>query len=84
MRSAPRLSLARLPRNDQPAMAALDSSTTGEQESADVRLTAADRRLVKRLLTLAARRLSDEGMMHLAGGAEDAAWRKRTEGIGRR
>jgi hypothetical protein len=78
MRSAPRLSLARLPHNDQPAIAALDSTTAGQQESADVRLTAGHRRFVRRLVTVAEKVLSDEGLLYLAGGAEDAAQRKRT------
>ena len=38
---------------------------------------------VKHLLALAELRLSDEGMMHLAGGAEASAWRMRAEGLSR-
>jgi hypothetical protein len=74
---APRLSLAPKPHDGQSTIAALE--TRGDQEFADVRLTMADRRFVRRLLTLAERRLSDEALMHLAGGAENAAWRKRAE-----
>ena len=49
----------------------------GGREIPDARLTAADRRFVGWLLALASRHLSYEGMMHLAGGAEHAARRKR-------
>lgn len=49
----------------------------GDREIPDVRLTAAERRFVGWLLALASRQLSDEGLMHLAGGAEHAARRKR-------
>lgn len=53
-----------------------------DHELPDARLTAADRRFVRRLLALAEQRLSDEGLMHLAGGAEASAWRKRAEELG--
>jgi hypothetical protein len=48
-----------------------------DREPPDVRLTGAERRFVRRLLAVAARCLSDEGMMHLAGGAEYGARQKR-------
>jgi len=50
----------------------------GDQEPPDARLTAAERQIVKQLLTLLEPLLSDEGLMFLAGGAEDAALRKRS------
>ena len=54
----------------------------GNREIPDARLTASDRRFVGWLLALAWRRLSDEGLMHLSGGAEHAARRKREAGGG--
>ena len=71
----PKLSLVPSPHKDQSAIVSLE--VVGEQELPDVRLTAADRRFVRRLLMVAERVLSDEGLMHLAGGAEYAAFRKR-------
>jgi hypothetical protein len=71
----PKASLApNLPR-DQSTILSLE--VLGDREVPDARLTAADRRLVRLLLALAARYLSEEGMMHLAGGAEHEARRKR-------
>jgi hypothetical protein len=75
--SAPKLSLVPSPHKDQSAIVSLEIA--GDQELSDVRLTAADRRIVRRLLMVAERILSDEGLMLLAEGAEDAAWRKRSE-----
>jgi hypothetical protein len=57
------------------ALHRLDEAGGGELP--DARLTPTDRRFVRRLVTLAEQHLSDEGLMHLAGGAEVAAWRKR-------
>jgi hypothetical protein len=68
---APKQSLAPSPREGHSAIAAL--AAAGEQELPDARLTDADRRFARRLLVVASRRLSDEGMMHLAGGAEYTA-----------
>jgi hypothetical protein len=72
----PRLTLVPSPPNDQSAIVSVEAVEV--QESSDVRLTATDRRFVRWLVALAERRLSDEGLMHLACGAEDTAWRKRT------
>jgi hypothetical protein len=74
--SAPKLSLVPSPHKDQSAIVSLEIA--GDQELLDVRLTAADRRFVRRVLMVAERVLSDEGLMLLAGGAEDAAHRKRS------
>jgi hypothetical protein len=71
----PKLSLVPIPQKDQSAIVPLE--VVGEQELPDARLTAADRRFVRRVLMVAEMVLSDEGLMFLAEGAEEAAWRKR-------
>ena len=53
-----------------------DSGPSGE-ELEDVRLSAADRLLVKRLIARAERRLGVDGLMFAAAGFEDAALRRR-------
>ena len=72
----PRLSLVPSLHKDQTAIVSLEMAGD-DQELPDVRLTAADRRFVRRLLMVAEMVLSDEGLMFLAEGAEEAAWRKR-------
>ncbi len=57
------------------ALALLEA--TGDSELPDVRVTAADRRFVKRVLAILELRLSYEVLFHLACGAEAAARRKR-------
>jgi hypothetical protein len=57
---------------------------SGDQDLSDARITAADRRFVRRLVAVADKVLSEEGLLYLAGGAEDAAWRKRAAEEGRR
>lgn len=49
----------------------------GQEELPDVRITAADRQLVHRVVAWCERRLSDEALMHLSCGIEAAAQRKR-------
>jgi hypothetical protein len=84
MRSAPRLSLASPPQNDPSAMVGLGSSTTEDQQYADIRLTAVDRQFVTDLLTQLEERLSVDGFMFLAGGAEQKAKCKWARESGRR
>jgi hypothetical protein len=73
--SAPKLSLVPSPHKDQSAIVSLEIA--GDQVLSDVRITAANRRFVRRVLMVAETVLSDEGLMLLAEGAEEAAWRKR-------
>ncbi len=47
-----------------------------DQELPDARITAGDRRFVRRLVALFEPVMSSEMLMFLAGGLEDAAWRK--------
>jgi len=56
-----------------------DQPAIGDQKSSDVRLTADERQLVTYLLTQLEERLSVDGLMFLANGAEDRAQRKRAE-----
>jgi hypothetical protein len=59
----------------QVAMSILELS--GDQELPDARITRADRQFVRLLLALAESHLCDEALMHLSGGAEYVALRKR-------
>ena len=53
------------------------------REPCDARITATERRIIKQALAVLEPLLSDEALMLLAGGAEDAAWRKRAKEEGR-
>jgi hypothetical protein len=53
------------------------------REPSDARITATERQIIKQALTVLTPLLSDEALMLLAGGAEDAAWRKRAKQDGR-
>jgi hypothetical protein len=74
---ATKLSLVPNPHNDQSTIAALVAG--GDPELGNARITAADRRFVRRLEAVAEKVLSDEAFMLLAGAAEHAAWRRRAE-----
>jgi hypothetical protein len=75
MSLAPKLSLVPNPHADQSAIGAPDAA--GDKELPGARPTAAERRFVRHLLTQLEERLSVDGLMFLAGGAEHQARRKR-------
>ena len=81
MTLAPKLSVVPNPHADQSAIAAFEA--TGEEEYSDAQLTAAERQFVKDLLAQLEERLSADGLMFLAGGAEHKAQRKRAAEVGR-
>ncbi len=62
-------------RRGRSALALLEAA--GDRELPDARVTAADRRCVKRILAGLEPRLSYEALMFLACASEDAARRKR-------
>jgi hypothetical protein len=78
---ATKLSLVPNPHNDESTVAALVAD--GDPELGDARITAEERRLVRRLVALLEPLMSDELLMHFACGIEAAARRKRAvEGAG--
>jgi hypothetical protein len=61
-----------------------DEDHSAIEEFADIRLTASERRLVRRLLKVSKQHLGVDGLMFAAGGFEDAAMHKRAEKLRRK